>query len=181
MTDRLIYLIGAPGSGKSTLMARLTSHLEREPQTGGPVAHDLLRFLDGVVAGAEIGRRRELFGGTDALPASIIEKAIPWVQSRPYELLLAEGARLANQRFLMAAREAGYEVHLAHLDHPDVEEWRAKRSEEIGKVQDASWVKGRTTASAKLAEHFVRHPELGVRVYNGHPDRLIEELESQLG
>ncbi|URC18108.1 adenylate kinase [Mycobacterium phage Zenteno07] len=181
MTDRLIYLIGAPGSGKSTLMARLTSHLEREPQTGGPVAHDLLRFMDGVVAGAEIGRRRELFGGTDALPASIIEKAIPWIETRPYELLLAEGARLANKRFLEAAVAAGYEVHLAHLDHPDVEVWRAKRSDEIGKVQDAAWVKGRTTASAKLAEHFVRHPELGVRVYNGHPDRLIEELESQLG
>lgn len=181
MTHRMIYVIGAPGSGKSTFMAKMTEHLKREPVTDAPVAHDRLIFLDGAVAGAEIGKRRPAFGGTDALPASIIEKAIPWVATQPYELLLAEGARLANKRFLLAAVEAGYRVHLAHLDHGEIEDWRAARSAELGKVQDAAWVKGRTTASDNLARHFMEKPDLGVQVYTGHPDRLLTELENLLG
>ena len=178
---RMIYIIGAPGSGKSTFMAKMTEHLKREPIISVPVAHDRLLFLDGEVAGAEIGKRREAFGGTDALPASIIEKAIPWVQGQPYKLLLAEGARLANKRFLLAAVEAGYAVHLAYLDHPEVEAWRAQRSEALGKIQDAAWVKGRTTASDNLARYFMEKPDLGVQVYTGHPDRLLTELENLLG
>lgn len=201
MTHRMIYLTGAPGSGKSTLMAKLTEHLHREEMhacTGegvNSVSHDVLYFkhLDSVVdgkvvqgaidgiAGAEIGLRRPQFGGTDALPASVIEKAIPWVEGKPYELLLAEGARLANKRFLTAAAKAGYEVHLCLLDHPDVEQWRAQRSVDLGRVQNASWVQGRYTASVNLAKHFAGKPDLGVKVYIGHPDRIQEDIEHLLG
>lgn len=192
MTHRMIYVIGAPGSGKSTFMAKLTEHLKRVPMTSAPVAHDVLRYKlyggedklegePGPVVGAELGKRRPQFGGTDALPASIIEKAIPWIQTKPYELIVAEGARLANKRFLLAAVEAGYRVHLAHLDHGEVDAWRAQRSEQIGKVQDAAWVKGRTTACDNLARHFIEKPDLGVQVYTGHPDRLLTELEGLLG
>lgn len=194
-THRLLYLIGAPGAGKSTLMARLTSHLDREevPVLGpGMIPHDVLRFklyggedeAEGIpeeVFGAEIGRRRELFGGTDALPASIIEKAIPWVRQLPYPVLLGEGARLANKRFLIAAAEAGYDVHLAVVDHADVEGWRKKRAKEIGKTQDPSWVKGRETATRNLADYFVKHPEHKVKTYFGSPDRLAEDLEYLFG
>lgn len=189
--NRLLYLIGAPGAGKSTLMAKLTGHLAREEQTE-PVPHDVLRYriyggedkLDGVpeeVIGAEIGRHREHFGGTDALPASIIEKAIPWIQTVPYPLILGEGARLANKRFLTAAAEAGYTVHLGVVDHENVEEWRTARAELIGKTQDPAWVKGRATATRNLAEHFVKNHQLGVKVYFGSPDRLIADMEYLLG
>lgn len=183
----MIYLIGAPGSGKSTLMAKLTEHLERDQITGAldpsgnTVAHDRLHFLDGEIAGAEIGKRREHFGGTDALPASIIEKAIPWLQSKPYNLIFAEGARLANKRFIDAAVAAGYKVHLGLLEHPLSEEWRSERAKALGKDQSAAWVKGRATASNKLAKEYLDHPEAGVTVYVGHPARLLSELEHLLG
>lgn len=184
MTDRLLYFIGAPGSGKSTLVAKMTEHLTREHVTASdanPVAHDKLLFLDGVVAGAEIGVRRERFGGTDALPASIIEKAIPWIETQPYELIIAEGARLANKRFLTAAAKAGYEVHLGMVDHADVAEWRSNRAIALKHAQNPAWVKGRYTASVNLATYFADKQKLGVKVYIGHPDTLLSDMEHLLG
>lgn len=175
-------MIGQPGAGKSTLMAKLTEHLERIPHTSAEVAHDELRFLGGdVVAGAEIGRQREAFGGTDALPASIIEKAIPWVETRPYELLLAEGARLANRRFLLAAVAAGYDVTLAFVDHDQADEWLAARNAQFGRSQDDAWIKSRRTASVNLAKWFSERPKSGVKVYTGPPEVLVTELEHILG
>lgn len=174
-------MIGQPGAGKSTLMAKLTEHLDRDPQVSAPVAHDILRYYESRdIAGAEIGRQRAQFGGTDALPASIIEKAIPWIQTRPYPLLFAEGARLANKRFIDAAVEAGYEVTLVLVDHPEADAWLSARAEQLGKTQSPSWVRGRHTASLNLAKHYADRPGEGVQVYTGHPDVLITELEHLL-
>lgn len=180
---RLIYLIGAPGAGKSTMMAHLTDCFDREhvPGTDTAPAYDLLKYTDGEVAGVELGKRRPKFSGTDALPASIIEKAIPWLNTKPFRLVFAEGARLANKRFLDAAVAAGYEVHLGWLNHPDVDAWRAARSAEVGKVQSESWVKGRVTAVTKLVENYINRPERGVKVYVGGPEQLTSDMEHLLG
>jgi hypothetical protein len=178
---RLIYMIGQPGAGKSTLMAKLTEHLDRDPQVSAPVPHDILRYDESRdIAGAEIGRQRDKFGGTDALPASIIEKAIPWIQTRPYPLLFAEGARLANKRFIDAACAAGYDVALVLVDHDQADKWLAARAEHIGKVQNPAWVRGRHTADLNLAKHYAERPGEGVQVYTGHPDSLITEIEHLL-
>ncbi len=176
MTDRLVYLIGAPGAGKSTLMARLTANYDREAVDGviGPLAHDKLIDGRGEVVGAELGIRRGLFSGTDALPSAIIDRADPWIRTRPYPLVLGEGARLANRRFILAARDAGYLVTLCLLDHPDVESWRAQRALDIGREQNPTWVKGRTTASENLAESMAALD--GVSVLRGHPDELATAL-----
>ena len=93
--------------------------------------------------------------------------------------MLAEGARLANKRFLEAALAGGYHVTLVLLDHADAEKWRARRSKEIGKVQNESWVKGRLSASRNLADQFANRVARGstsVTVLKGHP----AELEAQL-
>ncbi|QHB37742.1 terminase small subunit [Mycobacterium phage Imvubu] len=188
MVPRLVYIIGQPGAGKSQLMARLTLPFQRisvpaDDYVG--VAHDqLVRELspeDGAagtiqIIGAEIGVRRPAFGGTDALPSAVIDKAVPWVALRPYPLLLAEGARLANRRFLDAALGAGYAVTLVLLDHDDAEAWRRKRAKQIGRDQNASWVKGRLTASRNLAEQFRNVP--GVQLIQGAPDDVFEQVRS---
>ena len=178
MTKRLVYLVGQPGSGKSTLMAELTKGFDRLPvePPGVPVAHDrLVSRITGEVVGAEIGKRRDLFSGTDALPSSVIDKAVPWVQRAPYPLLLAEGARLGNRRFIMEASQV-YQVTLALLDHDEQEAWRRQRSKQIGRIQNDSWVKGRLSASRNLADQVAGR--LNIDVLRGHPSELIEELRA---
>ena len=185
MTPRMIYLVGQPGSGKSTLMAALTNGLVRVTLDADrePVPHDqLVDRVTGEVVGAEIGKQRGAFSGTDALASSIIDKAVPWVQTQPYDVLLAEGARLANKRFIQAAADAGYAVMLGLLDHDAQETWRKRRSKALGREQNLSWVKGRLTSSRKLAEAYpsafvvggaVIPPEPGkVISLAGHPDEL---------
>jgi hypothetical protein len=171
---RLIYLIGAPGSGKSTLMRRLTQDFDRLP-IDNPVPHDqLLTSALGAATHAEIGRQRGDFSGTDALASSIITRAMPWIATRPYPILLAEGARLGNTRFLTAAVQAGYAVLLVVLDHPDVEAWHQIRSKQLGNFQNTGWVRGRLTVTRNLADN----PPAGVSVVRGHPDELIDKLQA---
>jgi hypothetical protein len=177
MTHRMIYLAGQPGAGKSTLMTALTAPFNRHkiaPNEDYPVAHDVLTdSRDGSIIGAELGIRRETFSGTDALPSAIIDKAVPWIATRPYRLLLAEGARLANKRFLEAAIDAGYDVTLALLDHDQAEDWRDIRSKQLKREQNESWVRGRLSASRNLADALKGK----ARVLRGHPDALRQGLE----
>lgn len=186
MTDRLIYLIGQPGSGKSTLMANLIADYDQVPAVseGAGLPHvQLINRITGAVIGAEVGIHRDLFSGTDALASSIIDKAAPWIASTPYPLVLAEGARLANRRFLLEALDGDYHVTLALLDHENAEVWRHKRAKKIGREQHPSWVKGRLTASRNLADEFTNMSVPGaspfsdqITVLRGHPDILEPQL-----
>ena len=179
MTPRMIYLVGQPGSGKSTLMEKLTAPYQRLT-VEQPVGHDvLIDPTTGSPIGAEIGKRREHFSGTDALASAIIDKAVPCVNTRPYPLILGEGARLGNRRFMLSTLNAGYHLTLVLLDHDDAEEWRLARSKKLKRTQNESWVKGRRSASVNLAAEM-RELQAGgvhpVRVWTGHPDGLAEGL-----
>lgn len=149
----LVYVSGAPGAGKSTLMRALTAGCDREPEAK-PFAHDWL--YDPREAGVllsrlavELGRRRESFSGTDALGMSVSPVACRWIAERPARLVLAEGDRLANRAFLAAAADAGYAVNLVHLwaDPATLDARCAAR----GSKQNDSWRKGRTSKAANLA------------------------------
>lgn len=151
----LVYLVGPPGVGKSTAMAALTENCLRVPRTG-KVRHDTLvrprpAPETALTVGAEIGARRERFSGTDALHMAVNPDAITWIgEENPYGLVLGEGARLANARFLLAAMMAGYDVHVAHLYAPP--SVLAARRRERGSNQNPQWIRGAETKSRRIMD-----------------------------
>lgn len=148
---RTIYLIGAPGSGKSTALKRaLEIRRWGDPvQKLAPIPH--LDYGAGLI---QLGRVRETgFSGTDALGMAINPRAIEFLESRPANIVLGEGDRLANSGFLSAADRTGT-LTLIWLDvPPEVARQRAReRALRLGtKEQTESWWKGRYTKTARLA------------------------------
>lgn len=150
MSCDLLYLIGPPAAGKSTLMRRLTAGCDRLPRNM-PVAHSrLVHPATGHQIGAELGYNRPDFPGTDTLAMGISPAACEWVRSGDGpRLLLGEGDRLAHVGFLAAAVEGGYRVTVGYLD-ADLEVLDA-RCAARGSKQSASWRAGRATKSSRLA------------------------------
>lgn len=146
MTKSLIYIVGEPGAGKSTALAAATADWRRFPQTA-PLAHDLLVGPHDVIEAVELGKRREAFSGTDALPMNAITKAEQMLARPPAPVIIAEGARLGVRRFFEHAVSLGYEVTLYNLTTPYAEKQRGER----GAEQKESWVKGARTRAANIA------------------------------
>lgn len=153
MTRSLVYLIGAPGSGKTTLTAALfagvPAEVRREP------------FLHVVrPGGVEVGGPRDLkyardanlqgFGGTDALPMNVQPRVLPFLATGPWEVAFGEGDRLANERFFFAAVRANWRVEVILLDTPAAV--CAARRLSRGSTQNEAWLRGRATKVARLAE-----------------------------
>lgn len=147
---RLVYFVGPPGVGKSTLMEALTARCTRQGETK-PFAHDYL-YRDTTPIAIELGKRREAFSGTDALSMSVQPKAVEWLSSNKKPLVLGEGARLGTYGFLTAAKAAGYDVTLVHLTAP--EEALEARRRKRGSNQKATWVKGATSRAKRIFEQM---------------------------
>jgi hypothetical protein len=146
----LVYIAGAPASGKSTLMAELTRGCDKVDRML-PLPHVLLLNPgSGAVLGAELGRKRDKFPGTDTLSMGIAPVAKRFVQTPgTYSLVLAEGDRLGFPGFLRAAMDGGYTVTLVHTVCPEAE--LDARCERRGSKQNQTWRAGRRTKAANLA------------------------------
>lgn len=151
MSADLVYLIGPPGVGKTTLVTAMVGGLGDFAEHFEPIPH--LRRGDLTMP----GRKREPFGGTDTLGMSIARQAEAWIASMPAPLVLAEGDRLAYAKFFGVAESAGYRLHLLHaVANPGTVAWRRRhRAEEAGtRLQNESWVQGRGSKAARLAARF---------------------------
>lgn len=145
MSYHLLYIIGVPGSGKTTLMRQLVLGRRRRV-IAKPFAHTM--YADGLV---QLGRDREQFGGTDALSMSVQPQVVAALEAQAWPRVVAEGDRLANPSFFAAARNAGYEVDVALLDAAP--ELAAERRAERGSDQSDSWLRGRASKVDNLRDH----------------------------
>lgn len=180
-TSTLVYIIGAPGAGKSTLMADLTRRATRTA-ADGRVPYDVLTLGREQVA-LEMGKRRLQFAGTDAMSMAVQPLAESWIAARPAPLVLGEGMRLANLKFFKAAATAGYRVKVVYIEiNPTVlEEQRRAR----GAAQSERWLAGATSRAHNLAEavdhdeshELVRLPHASVRSMTANLVAKVPELE----
>lgn len=147
MTDKhLFYLIGVPGSGKSTLSRALVP--QNAAAHNKPFTH---RVYKGV---AVLGKGEGDYPGTDTLSMSVQPKVLDWLATLPLMRVYGEGDRLANDKFFAGAQALGWQVTVAFLSVP---EWEVEgRRQQRGSTQNPQWLKGRTTKVLKLVERWVR-------------------------
>lgn len=153
---RMLYIVGEPGVGKSSVMRALTSTLRSAPVDVGGVPLRAVSVNGQSWHAAELGVRRPAFSGTDAMSMSVQPKVVRLLDASPFPLLVAEGDRLANGKFFDAVQAAGWELAVVHLWAPP--ETLAARRAGRGDRQDAKWVQGRATKVARLVAAYSALP-----------------------
>lgn len=153
MIPHLLYIVGAPGVGKSTVTGQLTARWDKELMTHAPVPHVRLGHpADGRLTGLELGVPRPDFPGTDALSMSIGPRALQFVLGSPVPFVLGEGSRLATQPFIGGLARGGAAVTLVRLAADEellTERWKMR-----GSKQNPVWRKGAGTRATRLADWF---------------------------
>lgn len=151
MIEQMIYLCGAPGVGKSTLSAELTSGWDRVLDRTHPVPHSRLNSrVNGRTFGVELGVPRPDFPGTDALAMDIGPRALQFMATSFVHFGLGEGSRLATRPFLGGLVQRGARLLLVSLTAPQElldERWTAR-----GSKQNPSWRKGAATRARHLVD-----------------------------
>ena len=167
-----LYLLGAPGVGKSSVMRELL-----RPWTVG----DYVRFTEREMfghhlydaprdlKGAYLGHLRPEFPGTDALSMSVQPHAINWLKQTDggFDCIYGEGARLGNAAFLLElARRSNLTVVLLTAS-PEVVESRLQsrpdssshKTGRSGRAQDQKWRDGQETRSRNTAQKMIEFLE----------------------
>ncbi|AWY05258.1 hypothetical protein SEA_MEMENTOMORI_3 [Microbacterium phage MementoMori] len=156
MTDAL-YLLGAPGVGKSTVMRGVIDHLGLDVNPDNYrihkrlTGHGLFEWTTGETMGVYLGKHREEFPGTDGLSMAVAPDAREWAatlrrdREEGVRYVFGEGARLGNVGFLTALAEHTW-LTVVHLTAD--EDALTARRDERGSAQRPSWMRGATTAAA---------------------------------
>jgi hypothetical protein len=148
---RLVYVIGQPGAGKTTVMRAVTGQWMAYPRRAPGFACPHVAYGDdGRVI--QLGQDRADFGGTDALAMNIQPRAVELMATTAAEVVLAEGDRLGNDKFLSASEALGWEVRVVWIALPDAV--ARARCAGRGSDQAEAWVRGRRTKVRRLAERW---------------------------
>jgi energy-coupling factor transporter ATP-binding protein EcfA2 len=144
---QLLYLIGVPGSGKTTLSNAVLGDVPFEVQDYDPVPH--MRYGAGRI---QLGLPREEHGGTDALSMSIAPKVREALLSNRWQYVFGEGDRLATGSFFDQVTAAGWQLRVIWLLTPPGIAVQRRRAR--GSTQNESWVRGRTTKVYSLGRRY---------------------------
>lgn len=161
------YIVGAPGSGKSTLMAQLLQGWTVGPYekwTSREMFGHLLttEMLGEPYTAAYLGHLRPEYPGTDALSLSVAPQAILWLEALPLlglDHIYGEGVRLGHFGFL-SALAAVTDLTVIYLE-VDPEVAAQRRAERGGKQLSEKWCKIATSRAANVAAAC---REAGIRV-----------------
>lgn len=157
---KMIYLVGAPATGKTSVMAALRDQMGLV--TGGwfkvwPDQHGEFRgepledLVTGEYRGLSLGVSRPGdYSGTDAIGMASHSEALRWAQSAELPpLVLGEGRRLGTVRFITTMARRG-DVTLGYLVAP--QELLDERCEMRGSQQSPAFRSGSATQAANTAE-----------------------------
>jgi thymidylate kinase len=144
--NRAIYIIGYPGSGKTTAMRLALSHLDSK-MIWEPFRH--MQHGRNIV---QLGFEREMYGGTDGLQFNVQPKVLQWLPTCDSPLIVGEGDRLANSSFLAAVEEQGRKVTVVHLQVGELV--ALQRIRQRGSNFDPVWVRRTMTKVDNLAEKW---------------------------
>jgi ABC-type dipeptide/oligopeptide/nickel transport system ATPase component len=144
---KVVYLIGLPGCGKSTVMKEFMSNFsDWKQERVGDLTDSHVSGKVRVLGKYEEG---ETFSGTDRLSMAVSPDAIKFVESKPDEFILGEGDRLNNKGFFNAC---GDDLTIIHLTVSDSE--RNRRYEERGSNQPEKFIQTVRTKVNNIVEAF---------------------------
>ena len=147
--NRLVYVIGYPGSGKTTATTKALGDRIVEVRAK-PFKH--IEYTDGLV---QLGMTRETYGGTDALPMNVQPAVVQWLAQTNVVRIVGEGDRLANGKFFRAVLGAGFNLTVVYVAVPELlAQYRAwKRGSRFAD----SWLRGRVTKVNRLVSAWGKH------------------------
>ena len=170
MPRSMVYVIGYPGSGKTTALSKaITSPVANERDK--PFKH--IVYADGAI---QLGASRAAFGGTDALPMNVQPAVLKWLPTSPEELIIAEGDRLGNTSFFQALGNLGVPLRIVLIDVTPLQ--ARYRAWLRGHAFNEQWLAGRITKVDNLRRRWFYDIELvdGVK----HADAVAEDLRTIL-
>ena len=144
----VIAIIGAPGTGKSTLMKQWMEHWDWEYHRTGQLDHYVSEDL--IVLG--VYPEGETFGGTDKLSMSIAPQVVEFLDNNQDKIILFEGDRLNSRKFFHQVLDKGWNLRIVALDVSREE--RDRRYAERGSDQDPTWLQGRISKVENVIKEF---------------------------
>ena len=143
---RMIYIVGYPGSGKTTVMEKAVEGLGFSLEDK-PFKHTVYEN-----AAVQLGYARETYGGTDGLSLNVQPKVAEWLTECGAALVIAEGDRLANTKFFEKVQKIGWNLQVVHLKVSEITAYR--RAWKRGSQFDGKWMRGRITKVNNLVSKW---------------------------
>jgi len=146
---KCVFVVGAPGVGKSAAVSALVAGLSKSLEVVGRTKVTTYS-LGGRLVAAELGHRTGPYPGCDTLPMDAVVYAAKDVATLASPVLLSDGDRLSVDRFCGDLLACGYSLSCVLLEaaRPVLAARRAAR----GSKQAEGWAAGRETKAARFAE-----------------------------